>query len=64
MNIPYGLSEKVVQNYMIALHPSLFTKLKFWFFGRKIVESSGMYRVVWCVYKDQLFLIEMKHKYL
>jgi hypothetical protein len=49
---------------MTALHPSLWTRLKFYLFGKKIVESAGMHRVVWYVYKDQLFLAEMKHKYL
>jgi hypothetical protein len=62
---PYGISKDILdKGYMTALHSSLWTRLKFYFFGKKIVESAGMLRFVWYVYKDQLFLAEMKHKYL
>ena len=62
---PYGISKDILEKgYLTALYPSLWTKLKFYLFGKKIVESAGMYRVVWYVYKDQLFLTEMKHTHL
>ena len=62
---PYGISKDILdKGYMTILYPSLWKRLKFYLFGRKIVESAGMHRIVWYVYKDQLFLAEMKHKYL
>ena len=65
MTTPYGISEDILKKeWFTCFHPSLFMKLKFWLFGRKIVEYVGMQKVVWYVYKDQLFLVEMKHKYL
>ena len=58
---PYGISKDILdKGYMTALHPSLWTRLKFYLFGKKIVELAGTHRVVWYVYKDQLFLAEMK----
>lgn len=62
---PYGISKDILdKGYILALYPSLLTKLKFWLFGKKFVEFSSMQRVVWYIYKDQLYLAEMKHKYL
>ena len=62
---PYRISKDILdKGYMTALYPSLWTKLKFYLFGKKIVEFAGMHKVVWYLYKDQLFLVEMKHKYL
>ena len=58
---PYGISKNILdKGYMTMLHPSLWKRLKFYLFGKKIVELAGMHRVVWYVYKDQLLLTEMK----
>jgi hypothetical protein len=58
---PYGISKNILdKGYMTILHPSLWKRLKFYLFGKKIVELAGMHRVVWYVYKDQLLLTEMK----
>ena len=61
MKIPYGLSEDVVKNYIAAFDLSIFTKIKFMIFGRKIVEYAGFNRAVWYVYKNKLYLCEYKN---
>lgn len=64
MITPYGLPKEMIDNYKTVLYPSLWTRLKFYFFGKKIVEYEGVYRFVFYVYKNQLFLTEMKSRYL
>jgi len=50
------ITKEMMDNYKTAFYPSLFTKLKFILFGKKIVEYQGQWQSIWYVYNETLYL--------
>lgn len=58
---PYGISNDILdKGYTPMLHPSLWTRLKFRLLGKKIVELDNGWLSVWYVYKDTLYLLDLR----
>ena len=59
----YGISKEMMDNYQTKFNLNWLTRLKFWLFGREIVEFAGPWKYRYYVYRGVLYLVDIRHKY-
>jgi hypothetical protein len=60
MTTPYGLPKETLDNWKFPVHASFWTRLKIRLLGKKIVELDDGWLSVWYVYKDTLYLSDLR----